>query len=66
MPKPEGYRYVRQYNTAKGQRWALYEVQNERARRTGTAVTRREYLVFLRLSEDLIKRSLELATLHGY
>ena len=47
--KPDGYRYVRRYNTRKGFRWALWERQAGRARRVGTALTWQDYYRFLRI-----------------
>ena len=50
MTKPDGYRYIRQYRRRNGTRpWALWEVQNGRARRVGTAETNDEKRAFLGL-----------------
>jgi hypothetical protein len=55
----DGYRYVRQYRVTNGSvRWALYERQAVRARRVGTAHTALAYLQFLRISGELLARSL--------
>lgn len=37
--KPEGYRYVRQYRTKSGSRWALWAKVDGKAKRVGTATT---------------------------
>ena len=43
-----GYRYVRGYRVKDGsERYALWERQNGRARRIGTALSKGEYLRFL-------------------
>lgn len=47
-----GRRYVRQYRTKLGSRWALWETdEHGRARRVGTAKTEAQYLAFLGLEE---------------
>jgi len=52
----EGYRYVREYSTKAGLRFALWERQNGRMRRVGTAKSEEEYLRFLHFTEDQIAR----------
>src|SRR4029077_3910250 len=53
----DGYRYVREYRLRNGTRhWALYEVQQGKAKRTGTAVTVEGYLRYLRFGEAEITR----------
>lgn len=58
MAKPDGYRYVRsdprtwaerRRGIFTGERWALWEVQQGRARRVGTARSVQAYRAFLGL-----------------
>lgn len=47
--KPEGYRYVREYRTKHGPRWALWQVVDGRRKRVGTAIAEADYRRFLQL-----------------
>ncbi len=48
MNRPEGYRYVRQYwRGSDHHNWALYEIQDGKAKRVGTAHSERAYREFI-------------------
>lgn len=47
--RDDGYRYVRQYEVQQGSRWALWQCENGRYRRVGTATSVMGYRLFLRL-----------------
>lgn len=49
MRRTKGHRYVREYRTARGPAWALYEHDGARYRRVGTARSRSEADAFLGL-----------------
>jgi hypothetical protein len=51
MPTPDGHRWIRGYRTGSGQRYALWEQQNGRPKRVGTASTHREANAFLGVTD---------------
>lgn len=51
----EGYRYVRAYRIYGVERWALWERQNGKMRRVGTAHTEQDYRRFLGLADLHVK-----------